>query len=132
MTSYSLNLPEELKQEAENWASQQGIPLEAFILDAVAEKVKSLNQQLNDPAFPHITYRRSANHQLVPVLRGTNLRVQTIVIVAQKWGLSSDRIVTEYDLNEEQVDEALAFYNAHRAEIDDAIAAEQALEAAHV
>lgn len=131
MTSYSLNLPEELKQEAENWASQQGIPLEAFILDAVAEKVKSLNQQLNDPTFSHITYRRGANRQLVPVLRGTKLRVQTVVIAAQKWGLSSDRIAVEYDLNEEQVNEALAFYNAHRAEIDDAIAAEQALEAAH-
>ena len=132
MTSYSLNLPDELKQEAESWASQQGIPLEAFILEAVAEKVKSLNQQLNDPTFPHITYHRGASGQLVPILCGTNLRVQTVVIAAQQWGLSLNQIAAEYDLNEAQVNEALAFYKAHRGEIDDAIAAEQALEAAHV
>ncbi|MBE9129956.1 MULTISPECIES: DUF433 domain-containing protein [unclassified Coleofasciculus] len=132
MTSYSLNLPNELKQEAENWASQQGIPLEAFMLDAIAEKVKSLNQQLNDPSFPHITYRRGASGQLVPILRGTNLRVQTVVIAAQQWSLSPSQIAAEYDLNEAQVNDALAFYNVHRSEIDDAIAAEQALEAAHV
>ncbi|MEQ8998830.1 MAG: DUF433 domain-containing protein [Coleofasciculus sp. B1-GNL1-01] len=65
-------------------------------------------------------------------MRGTNLRVQTVVIAAQQWGLSSNQIAAEYDLNAEQIDEALAFYHAHREEIDHAIAAEQAIEAAHV
>ncbi|MFP5271122.1 DUF433 domain-containing protein [Coleofasciculus sp.] len=132
MTSYSLNLPNELKQKAENLASQQGIPLEAFILDAIAEKVNSLKGQLNEPTFAHVTYRNSASGQLIPILRGTNLRIQTIVIAAQQWGLSSNQIAAEYDLNAEQIDEALAFYHAHREEIDHAIVAEQAIEAAHV
>jgi uncharacterized protein (DUF433 family) len=132
MTSYSLNLPNELKQKAENLASQQGIPLEAFILDAIAEKVNSLTGQRNVPTFAHVTYRTSASGQLIPILRGANLRVQTVVIAAQQWGLSSNQIAAEYDLNVEQIDEALAFYHAHREEIDHAIAAEQAIEAAHV
>jgi uncharacterized protein (DUF433 family) len=132
MTSYSLNLPNELKQEAEKWASQQGIPLEEFILEAVAEKVNSLSQQLKDPAFPDITYRRGSSGQPVPILHGTNLRVQTVVVAANQWGLSPDQIATEYDLSEAQVNDALAFYNAHRGQINDAIAAEQALEAANV
>jgi uncharacterized protein (DUF433 family) len=132
MTSYSLNFPNELKQQAENLASQQGIPLEAFILDAIAEKVNSLKGQRNEPTFAHVTYRNSASGQLIPILRGTNLRVQTVVIAAQQWGLSSNQIAAEYDLNAEQIDEALVFYHAHREEIDHAIAAEQAIEAAHV
>jgi uncharacterized protein (DUF433 family) len=76
----------------------------------------------NDPTFAHVTYRNSASGQLIPILYGTNLRVQTIVIAAQQWGLSSNQIAAEYDLNAEQIDEALAFYHAHREEIDYAIA----------
>jgi hypothetical protein len=36
-------------------------------------------------AFPEITYVRGASGQLAPVLRGTRLRVQTVVIAAPKW-----------------------------------------------
>lgn len=132
MTSYSLNLPNELIQEAEQFASEQGISLEEFILKAVAEKVNSLSRQLDNSVFPHIIYRRGASGQLVPTLRGTNLRVQTVVVAAQKWGLSEQQIADEYDLSEVQVNDALAFYKAHRSQIDDAIAAEQALEATNV
>ena len=60
MARYSLNLPAQLKHEAEAWAGKQGISLNQFILWAVAEKVGALKQQLDDPAFPHITYRRGA------------------------------------------------------------------------
>jgi len=93
---------------------------------------RNLIMNLNEPTFAHVTYRNSASGQLIPILRGTNLRVQTIVIAAQQWGLSSNQIAAEYDLNAEQIDEALVFYHAHREEIDHAIAAEQAIEAAHV
>src|SRR5712691_1142743 len=58
MARYALNLPTQLKQEAETWASQQGVSLNQFIRWAVAEKLGALKQQLDDPAFPHITYRR--------------------------------------------------------------------------
>ena len=40
-----MNLPSQLQQEVEKWASRQGISLEQFILQAVAEKVTALNQQ---------------------------------------------------------------------------------------
>lgn len=132
MASYSLNLPNELKQEAEKWASQQGMPLEEFIVEAVAEKINSLSRQVNDPAFPAITYHCGASGHSVPILGGTNLRVQTIVVALQQWGLSLKQVADEYDLSEVQVSSALAFYDAHRLEIDDAIAVEQALESAHV
>lgn len=132
MTSHTLNLPVQLQQEAEKLATLQGISFDQFILWAVAEKVATLNQRHDDPAFPQITYVRGASGELAPVLRGTRLRVQTIVIAAHKWGLSPKEIANEYDLNEALVNEVLAFYEAHRQEIDTSIATEQIIEAANV
>lgn len=133
MTRYALNLPTQLKQEAEKWASEQGVSLNQFILWAVAEKVGALSQRLDDPAFPHVTYRRGASGHLTPTLRDTGLRVQTLVVAAREWGMDTSRVATDYDLSESRVKEALAFYDAHRQEIDLAVAAEEALEddAAH-
>ena len=39
MARYSLNLPADLKSEAEKWAAEQGVSLNQFILWAVAERV---------------------------------------------------------------------------------------------
>jgi uncharacterized protein (DUF433 family) len=132
MARYPLNLPAKLKQEAEQWAANQGVSLNQFILWSVAEKVGTLKQSLDDPTFPRVTYRRGAAGQPVPVLRGTGIRVQTAVVAAQRWALTPDEIAAEYGLTEAQVKEALAFYEAHRAEIDADLAVEQAMEESHV
>jgi len=124
-----LNLPVQLKQEAEKWASEQGVSLNQFILWSVAEKVGSLKQSLDDPAFPHITYRRGPGGQPVPVLRGTGIRVQTIVVAARQWAMTPAQIAAEYDLAEAQIKEALGFYEDHRSEVDASLAVERALEA---
>jgi uncharacterized protein (DUF433 family) len=131
MARYPLNLPAQLKQEAEQWAANQGVSLNQFILWSVAEKVGTLKQSLDDPAFPRVTYRRGAAGQPVPVLRGTGIRIQTVVVAAQRWDLAPDQIAAEYGLTEAQVKEALAFYEAHRSEIDADLAVEQALEKVH-
>ena len=128
MARYPLNLPAQLKEEAERWAADQGVSLNQFIMWAVAEKVGSLGQNLDDLAFPRITYRRGAAGQPMPILRGTGIRVQTVVVAAQQWEMAPAQITAEYGLTETQVNEALAFYKAHRAEIDAAITAELALE----
>ncbi|WP_293335966.1 DUF433 domain-containing protein [Microcoleus sp. CAWBG58] len=132
MTPYPLNLPVKLQQEAEKIAALQGISLDQFILLAVTEKVATLKQRNDDRAFPEITYVHGASGELVPVLGGTRLRVQTVVIAAEKWGLSPKEIATEYDISEAQVNEVLAFYGVHHQEIDASIAAEQIIEAANV
>ena len=54
--------------------------------------------------------------------------MQTVVVAAQAWGLSPAQIADEYDLSEAQVKDPLAFYEAHRQEIEVGIAAEKALE----
>ena len=128
MGRYALNLPTQLKREAEQLATEQGVSLNQFILWAVSEKVGSLKQQLDDPAYPQITYRRGAAGSPEPVLRGSGLRVQTIVAASEQWDLPPARIAEEYGQPESAIREALAFYGAHRAEIDASLAAEEALE----
>ena len=130
MARYTLNLPVQLKQDAETWAAQQGVSLNQFILWAVAEKVGALSQRLDDPAFPHITYRRGASGQPTAVVRGTGIRVQTLVVAAQTWGLTPAQLAGEYDLSVPQIEEALAFSATHQSEIDAALAADAAREAA--
>jgi uncharacterized protein (DUF433 family) len=128
MARYALSLPTELKREAEELAQKQGVSLNQFILWSVSEKVGALKQALDDPNFPGIAYRRGASGIPTPVLRGTGIRVQTMVGAACSWGLSPTDIADQYDLPESRVREALAFYEAHRCEIDAAIASEAALE----
>ena len=132
MARYALSLPAQLKQDAEHWAERQGISLNQFVMWAVAEKVGALSQHLDDPAFPQIAYRRSGRGQPVPVLRGTALRVTTLVVAARKWDMSPAEIARAYDIAEAQVQAALAFAAAHEAEIAALIAADTALEAAAV
>ena len=129
MARYPLNMPIQLKREAEQWAAAQGISLNQFIMWAVAEKVGALRQHLDDLTFPQITYRRGAAGVPAPILRGTGIRVQTVVVAARQWGLAPEEVAAEYELTQSQVKGALGFYEAHRAEIDQAIAAEQRLEA---
>ena len=132
MARYPLNLPEQLKREAEQWAADQGISLNQFIMWAVAEKVGGLRERLDDPNHAHVTYRRGVAGMPVPVVRGTGIRVQTLVVAGEQWGWSPDQIASEYGLSEAQVKDALAFYDAHRAEIDASIAAEGEMEKARV
>lgn len=126
MTRYALNLPNKLKQDAERLAKKQGVSLNQFILWSVAEKVGGLMQGLDDPGFPSITYRRGASGSLSPVVRGTGIRVQTIVNASQN--MESAEIARDYDLSVTQVQEALGFYEVHRAEIDASVHAEAELE----
>ncbi|MCO6451166.1 MAG: DUF433 domain-containing protein [Caldilineales bacterium] len=125
MARYALNLPHQLKQEAEAWAQKQGVSLNQFILWATAEKVGALGQQLDDPEFPQITYRRGASGIPSPVIRGTGVRVQAVAIAHERWGMSVMEIAEEYGLVQRQIEEALAFVADHRAEIEANIAVEE-------
>ncbi len=128
MSRYPLNLPAQLKQEAEVWAETQGVSLNQFIMWAVAEKVGELRQNLDDSAFPRITYRNGTARIPTPFLRGTGIRVQTIVVAVERWQMTPAQVAAEYELTVAQVEEALAFYAAHRVEIDASLEAEESLE----
>jgi uncharacterized protein (DUF433 family) len=82
--------------------------------------------QLDDPEYPNITYRLGASGIHFPVLRGTGIRVQTIILASQN--NTPAEVASDYDLPLSQVQEALNFYKAHRAEIDALIQVEATLE----
>ena len=84
----------------------------------------------HEQAFPQIQYRMGTSGQASASIKDTGIRIQTIVIAQADWGWDVSKIADEYDLSTAQVSEALRFYEAHKAEIDDAIASEAALEAA--
>jgi uncharacterized protein (DUF433 family) len=128
---YPLNLPVELKREAEEAAKRQGVSLNQFILWSVAEKVTALKAGLDDPDYPNITYRRGASGIPVPIVRGTGIRVQTLAIAHQRWGESEEKIAAAYDLLQAVVSEALEFYQAHKEEIDLHVRAEDEIEKQH-
>jgi len=128
MARYPLNLPANLKKEAEDWAEKQKVSLNQFIMWAVAEKVGALKENLNDPDFPNITYRRGTARVPTPVVRGTGIRVQTLVIAKGQWEMDEEQIASEYELDLDSVRQALDFYQKHQEEIDRQIAAEQGLE----
>lgn len=132
MARYPLNLPEQLKREAEQWAAKQGVSLNQFVMWAVAEKVGALGARLDDSDHPHVTYRRGASGVPTPVVRGTGIRVQALVVASQQWEWTSDQVAAEYGLSAPQVSDALAFYDAHRAEIDGSISAELEMKEVYV
>lgn len=80
-----------------------------------------MRKTMDDPRFPGITYRGAAAGRPVPVLRGTRVRVQTLVVDTQQRRLSTGKLAEKYNLTTAQVQEALAFYAAHRHDIDAAI-----------
>ena len=132
MTRYALNLPVDLKHEAEILAKRQGVSLNQFIMWAVSEKVTSLRNELNDPNFPLITYRRgSASDFPIPVIRGTGVRVQTLVQWI-KFGESPKKVAEDYDLDIKQIQEAQAFYKVHKTEIDANIKYENDMEKQYI
>ncbi len=128
---YSLNLPVDLKQEAEQIAAQQNISLNQLILWSLTEKVTSLKGKLDDPDFPSITYKRNTSNQLVPVIRGKGIRVQTIVIAARQWQETEEQISREYDISHKMVKEALGFYDAHKGSVDALIEENEAIARDH-
>lgn len=125
---YSLNLPVDLKQEAEQIAEQQKISLNQLILWSLTEKVTSLKGNLNDPEFPSISYKRDSTNQLVPIITGKGIRVQTIVIASKQWKETVADICKQYGLSKKMVDDALGFYAAHKPMMDGLIAENESFE----
>jgi uncharacterized protein (DUF433 family) len=126
---YPLNLPADLKREAALLARKQGVSLNQFFLWSISEKVSELKCRIDDPNFPNITYRREETSGTpVPVLSGTGIRVQTIVISHYKWKESIKDLADDYGINAEIIEEALRFYQAHKNEVDALIQFEREVE----
>ena len=128
-TRYPLNLPVALKQAAARLAKEQGVSLNQFFLWSISEKVTELKTTIDDPAFPLITYRRGSSGIPTPIVRGTGIRVETIVVSHHRWGQSIQELAEEFVIPLEAVRAALEYYETHRQEMDTLIRIEQEIEA---
>jgi uncharacterized protein (DUF433 family) len=131
-TRYPLNLPKELKLAASQLAKQQGVSLNQFFLWSISEKVSELKTCIDDPCFPMITYRRGVSGIPTPIVRGTGIRVETLVVAHKHWDNSASELAEEYDISLDAVEAALSYYQSHQEEIDTLIRIEQEIEAQHV
>ena len=128
---YSLNLPVDLKQDAEQIAELQGVSLNQLILWSLAEKVTALKSKIDDPNFPDITYKLDVDNQPLPMIKGKGIRVQTLVIAFYDWKESVVEISQQYDLPQKTVKQALAFYEAHKKVVDALIDSNTEAEPSH-
>ena len=128
---YSLNLPVDLKQDAEEIAERQGISLNQLILWSLAEKVTALKSKIDDPNFPDVAYKLDSDNQLVPYIKGKGIRVQTLVIAFYEWKESVTELSRQYDLPQKTVKQALAFYEAHKKIVDGLIDVNTEVEPIH-
>ena len=91
--------------------------------------MSELKASLDDPEHPLITYRRGRSGIPTPVLRGTGVRVETIVVARQRWGQSVAELAGEYDIPAESVQAALDYNQAHPEEFETLIRIEKDIEA---
>lgn len=99
-----MNLPSQLQQEVEKWASRQGISWEQFILQAVAEKVTALNQQ-NTQATPQISQAVQSSTSQQPKI----YRKEGILVVETEPINNLDINAFINELREERIQEQMAW-----------------------
>src|SRR5262245_30064319 len=63
-----------------------------------------------------------------PHVAGRGIAIRDIVVWQERMGMGVDEITREYGLTPAEIDAALTYYRAHRAEIDEAIRAEEESE----
>jgi uncharacterized protein (DUF433 family) len=93
--------------------------------------VTSLKSKIDDPNFPDITYKLDAGNQLVPIIKGKGIRVQTLVIAFYDWKESVAEISQQYDLPKKTVKQGLSFYEVHKKGMDALIDSNNEAEPSH-
>ncbi len=119
----------EVVQAAESGEPQiitrYGIPVAAIIkyMDYDTDRTP-----YDDPRFSGITYRTGQSGIPTPIIRGTEIRVQTVVVVCPRMGNSVEDFAKDHEITEGLVVEALAYYSFHRDEVDTLIQMEKIME----
>lgn len=124
--------PKEIQKQVLGLSLQDRWQLVQQILASIQNETgcpESLSSE--DVSFQYIDYRTGSSGEVSPTIKGTRIRVQTIAISAQQWNWTPAQISDEYNLSEAQVEEALRFYDLHKAEIESAISSEAAFAVAH-
>ncbi|MEM8501830.1 MAG: DUF433 domain-containing protein [Cyanobacteria bacterium P01_D01_bin.1] len=123
---------QELQAQMLKLSLQERWELVQTLLSSIQHKTAPADTSAVIEAFEHISYRTGFSGDSYPVVKGTRIRVQTIVSASQDWEWTPYQIASEYDLAETQVLEALKFYELHSDKIEAQIAEELAIESVNV
>jgi hypothetical protein len=98
-----MNFPPQLQQEIEKWASSQGISTEQFVLQAIAEKIDTLSQQVTEEH----TQQNSEIANVTPLNQPKIYRKEGILVVEAKLPENFDINAFIDELREERIQDQI-------------------------
>lgn len=100
-----MNFPPQIQQEVEKWAGSQGISIEQFIVQAVAEKINTLSQQ---GAKEHSTQQESQTTNALLLQQPKVYRKEGILVVDAELPGNFDINTFIDELRSERIQEQMA------------------------
>ncbi|MDZ8225167.1 MAG: hypothetical protein RMZ43_023205 [Nostoc sp. CmiVER01] len=94
-----MNFPPQLQQKIEKWANSQGISTEQFVLQAIAEKIDTLSQQVTEEH----TQQNSEITNILPLNQANIYRKEGILVVEAELPETFDINVFIDELREERI-----------------------------
>ena len=98
-----MNFPPQLQQKIEKWANSQGISTEQFILQAIAEKIDTLSQQLTEEH----TQQNSEMTNVLPLNQPNIYRKEGILVVEAELPENFDVNAFIDELREERIQDQI-------------------------
>ncbi|MBN3921664.1 MAG: hypothetical protein HWQ37_00405 [Nostoc sp. NMS4] len=99
-----MNFPPQLQQKIEKWATSQGISTEQFILQAIAEKIDTLSQQVTEEH----TQQNSEIANVTPLNQPNIYRKEGILVVDAELPENFDVNAFIDELREERIQDQIA------------------------
>ncbi|MEH2380292.1 MAG: hypothetical protein V7K27_15630 [Nostoc sp.] len=100
----SMNFPPQLQQKIEKWVSSQGISTEQFVLQAIAEKIDTLSQQVTEED----TQQNSEITNVLPLNQSNIYRKEGILVVEAELPQNFDVNAFIDELKEERIQDQIA------------------------
>ncbi|MDZ8070727.1 MAG: hypothetical protein RMY64_34815 [Nostoc sp. DedQUE08] len=99
----SMNFPPQLQQKIEKWANSQGISTEQFVLQAIAEKIDTLSQQITEEH----TQQNSEMADILPLNQSNIYRKEGILVVEAELPENFDVNAFIDELREERIQDQI-------------------------
>ncbi|AVH69823.1 hypothetical protein [Nostoc sp. 'Lobaria pulmonaria (5183) cyanobiont'] len=98
-----MNFPPQLQQKIEKWANSQGISTEQFVLQAIAEKIATLSQQVTEEH----TQQNSEITNVLPLNQPNIYRKEGILVVEAELPENFDVNAFIDELREERIQDRI-------------------------
>jgi uncharacterized protein (DUF433 family) len=111
----TLRIPDQMVERLDRFARRLGNGM-----TRTKAGVMLLEESLREAEFSFVEYRDSPIGRQ-PYMKGSGLAVWEVIMIARRYDLDAERIAQDYPYPIPNIKAALNFYDAYRAEIDQAI-----------